>query len=131
MGRTPRLFDKVYRTVQRAQETAIAAMGPGIKVSDVDQAARRIIAESGLPVYEHGTGHGIGLDIHEARALNPHASDTMKPGQIITVEPGIYMPGKLGIRLEDDVMITDKGPQVLTQACKHFQRLEDYNCLER
>jgi Xaa-Pro aminopeptidase len=128
VGRAPRLFDKVYRTVQRAQQTAIAAMGPGIKVSDVDQAARRIIAESGLPVYGHGTGHGIGLDIHEAPALNPNASDTMKPGQIITVEPGIYMPGKLGIRLEDYVMITDKGPQVLTQACKHFQRLEDYSC---
>jgi Xaa-Pro aminopeptidase len=56
---------------------------------------------------------------------NPHASDTMKAGQIVTVGPGIYMAGKLGIRLEDDVMITDNGCQVLPQACKHFRRLED------
>ena len=126
VGRASRLFDKVYRAVRHAQQTAIAAMEPGMKVSNVDHTARRIIAESGLPVYGHGTGHGIGLDIHEAPAMNANTSDTIEPGQIITVEPGVYMPGRLGVRLEDDVMITDKGPQVLTQACKHFQRLEDY-----
>jgi crotonobetainyl-CoA:carnitine CoA-transferase CaiB-like acyl-CoA transferase len=65
------------------------------------------------------------LDIHEAPTLNRTTADTMKAGQIITVEPGIYLPDKLGVRLEDDVVITDKGTRVLTQACKHFQRLED------
>ncbi len=126
LGRMTRLYDKVYHTVQRAQRAAIAAMGPGIKLSHVDHVARRVIQEGGFPVYGHGTGHGIGLDIHEIPALNPSASGTMKAGQILTVEPGIYLPGKLGIRLEDDVMITDKGTRNLTQACKHFQRLEDH-----
>ncbi|MCP4451961.1 MAG: M24 family metallopeptidase, partial [Planctomycetes bacterium] len=114
------------QAVQRAQHAAIAAMGPGVTLSHVDHVARRIIQESGFPVYGHGTGHGIGLEIHEAPALNPTTSGTMKAGQIITVEPGIYLPDKLGIRLEDDVMITDRGTRVLTQACKHIRRLEDY-----
>jgi Xaa-Pro aminopeptidase len=126
LGRTTRLFDRVYQAVQRAQHAAIAAMGPGVKLAHVDHEARRIIRESGFPVYGHGTGHGIGLDIHELPTLNPNASDAMKAGQIITVEPGIYLPGKLGIRLEDDVLITDTGTRVVTQTCRHFQRLEDY-----
>ena len=100
--------------------------GPGIKLSDVDHAARGLIQASGFPVYGHGTGHGIGLEIHEAPTLNPHASDALTCGQIVTIEPGIYLPGKLGIRLEEDVMITAKGTQVLTRACRHFQRLEEY-----
>jgi len=126
IGHVSRLFDRVYQTVRRAQQAAIQSMGPGLKRSQMDYAARSLIQESGFPVYGHGTGHGIGLDIHEAPSLNRTASGVWEPGQIITVEPGIYLPGKLGIRLEDDIMITDQGTRILTQACKHFQRLEEY-----
>ncbi|MCF7973846.1 MAG: aminopeptidase P family protein [Phycisphaerae bacterium] len=126
IGRAPRLFNRVYDIVRQAQQAAIAIMGPGVKLSDVDHAARSLIQMSGFPVYSHGTGHGIGLDIHEAPTLNPNVSDTLKSGQIVTIEPGIYLPGKLGIRLEEDVMITARGTRVLTGTCPHFPTLEAY-----
>ncbi len=129
IGRTTRLFDKVYQTVKQAQLAAIAAMKPNVKLSDVDQEARHVIEKNGFPVYGHGTGHGIGLDIHETPSINPETSGKAQSGQIITVEPGIYLPGKLGIRLEEDVLITDKGTKVLTQACQQVSRLEDYQRL--
>jgi Xaa-Pro aminopeptidase len=126
IGRAPRLFEKAYQTVRQAQQAAIAAMGPGVRLSDVDRAARGLIQASEFPVYGHGTGHGIGLEVHEAPTMNPHASDVLTCGQIVTIEPGIYLPGKLGIRLEEDVLITSKGARVLTGACRHFQQLEAY-----
>jgi Xaa-Pro aminopeptidase len=125
IGRTTDLFYRVYQTVKQAQLAAIAAMKPNVKLSDVDQVARHIIQKNGFPVYGHGTGHGIGLNIHETPCINSNTSDRVQSGQIVTVEPGIYLPGKFGIRLEEDVLITDKGIKILTQACQQVSRLED------
>lgn len=108
-------FCHVYQTVACAQKAAIAAVGAGVKVCDVDAAARRVIEQAGLPVYGHGTGHGLGLQVHEIPYMS--ASDkktTLQLGQVITIEPGIYLPGRFGVRLEDDVLVTEKGGKVLT-----------------
>ncbi len=125
IGRTAPLFSKAYQTVREAQVTAIKALRPNVKLSDVDQSARHIIQEAGFPVYGHGTGHGIGLNIHEAPSINSTTPNRAQSGQIVTVEPGIYLPGKFGIRLEEDVLITDKGAKILTQACQQVSSLED------
>ena len=84
---------------------------------EVDAAARNAIRASGLPVYGHGTGHGFGLEIHEIPFLKEEAKGRLQAGQIITIEPGVYLPGKLGVRIEDDILITDDGCELLTGAC--------------
>ncbi len=117
-GITP-LYRKVYDVVERAQAAAIQAIRPGVKLTQVDVAARKVIEMSDLPVYGHGTGHGFGLEIHETPFLKPEAKGTLQPGQILTIEPGIYMPGKLGVRIEDDILVTETGHKILTRQCPH------------
>jgi Xaa-Pro aminopeptidase len=112
-------YRKVYDVVGQAQAAAIEAIRPGAKIAEVDAAARRVIENSDLPVYGHGTGHGFGLEIHEDPFLKPEAEGTLQPGQVITVEPGVYMPGKLGVRIEDDILVTEAGPKILTRQCPH------------
>jgi Xaa-Pro aminopeptidase len=110
-------YCRAYDVVEKAQTAAIHAAKAGVKLVDVDAAARNAIRESGLPVYGHGTGHGFGLEIHEIPFLKEGAKGELKAGQIITIEPGIYLPGKLGVRLEDDILITEDGCELLTGAC--------------
>lgn len=119
LGEPSALYRKVFNVVERAQAAAIKAMAPGVKLAAVDSAARDVIRQASLPVYGHGTGHGLGLEIHEQPFLKPDAKGTLKPGQVITIEPGIYIPGKLGVRIEDDVLVTDTGRRVLTRQCPH------------
>jgi Xaa-Pro aminopeptidase len=108
-------FEKVYRTVLAAQERAIAAIRPGVMARDVDAEARSVIEEAGFGrFFEHGLGHGLGLDIHEAPRLRKDSDVTLQPGMVITVEPGVYLPGWGGIRIEDDVLVTPDGCEVLT-----------------
>lgn len=112
---TPK-FRQVYRAVALAQRAAIEAVKAGAKVCDVDAAAREPIRRAGLPVYGHGTGHGLGLQVHESPYLSGvDKKGTLKAGQVITIEPGIYLPGQFGIRLEDDVLVTETGGKVITQ----------------
>jgi Xaa-Pro aminopeptidase len=73
-----------------------------------------VISNAALPVYGHGTGHGLGLEVHEGPVLSPLGKGELQEGMIITIEPGIYIPGKLGVRIEDDVLVTKKGCQILT-----------------
>ena len=116
VGRITPLFRKVYETVARSQQNAIHTIAGGVKGCDVDAAARSVIKETNLPVFGHGTGHGLGLEVHESPRLSSMDKKTvLKTGHVMTVEPGIYLPGKLGVRLEDDVLVTDKGVRVLTR----------------
>lgn len=116
VGKPSDLYCRVYQVVAQAQKAAIAAVRSGVKVCHVDAAARKVIEDAGLPVYGHGTGHGLGLQVHEGPYLAAiDKKTTLQAGQVITIEPGIYLPGKFGVRLEDDVLVTDKGGKVLTR----------------
>ncbi len=112
-------YQKAYDTVQEAQTAAIKMIKDGVEISKVDTAARKVIHKSGLPVYGHGTGHGLGLEVHELPVINPRNKSKLEAGQIITVEPGIYIPGRLGIRIEDDILVTKTGCQILTHNYPH------------
>lgn len=119
VGRPTAAYRAAYAVVEQAQAAAIAAARAGAKLSVVDEAARAVIRDSGFPVYGHGSGHGLGLEIHEIPFLKEDAKGALKVGQIITIEPGIYVPGKLGVRIEDDILITETGCQIVTSKCPH------------
>lgn len=118
-GKPTAAYRRAYEVVERAQAETIRAAKAGAALVEVDAVARDVIHESGLPVYGHGTGHGIGLEIHETPFLKEGAKGKLQAGEIITVEPGIYIPGKLGIRIEDDILITATGCEILTTQCPH------------
>ena len=116
VGKVTPLFKKVYETVAQSQQNAIAAVKAGIKACEVDAAARAVIAETDLPPFGHGTGHGLGLEVHESPGLSGIDKKTvLKAGHVVTVEPGVYLPGKLGIRLEDDILVTEQGAKILSR----------------
>ncbi|MDT8304215.1 MAG: Xaa-Pro peptidase family protein [Sedimentisphaerales bacterium] len=119
IGRPTAFYTKVYDVVEQAQAAAIKKIKAGVKMNEVDAAAREVIDKSDLPVYGHGTGHGLGLEIHESPFLKVGAKGILKAGQVITIEPGIYIPGKLGVRIEDDVLVTEDGCRILTRKCLH------------
>ena len=120
IGKPAAFYKKVYDVVEQAQAAAIKMIKAGVKMKRVDAAAREVIDKSGLPVYGHGTGHGIGLEIHESPFLKVESKGTLKAGQVITIEPGIYIPGRLGVRIEDDVLVTKTGCKILTHKCPHL-----------
>jgi Xaa-Pro aminopeptidase len=108
---------RVYDIVLEAQRRAIAAIKPGLQGSQVDAVARDYIAEQGYGEYfGHGLGHGLGLEIHDGRILTKKSEIVLRPGMIMTVEPGIYIPGWGGVRIEDDVLVTQRGSEVLTHS---------------
>lgn len=114
-GRIPPLKQKIYNTVLQAQELGIRKAGPGVKAKDVDLACRDFIEKKGYgKFFGHGTGHGVGLEIHEAPSVSHRSAEVLEPGMVITVEPGIYLPGQFGVRIEDMLLITDRGAEVLT-----------------
>ena len=116
VGKVTPFFRKVYETVARSQQNAIKAVQAGVKGCEIDAAARAVIAEADFPVFGHGTGHGLGLQVHETPVLSGADKKTvLKAGHVVTVEPGIYIPGKLGVRLEDDVLVTENGAKILTR----------------
>ena len=112
---------EAYEAVREAQEAAIAAVRPGISVAEVDAAARKVLRKAGLGRYfTHSTGHGVGLEIHEAPRVAAGQKEVLKPGMVITIEPGVYFPGKWGVRIEDMVAVTEGGCEVLTPTSKEF-----------
>jgi Xaa-Pro aminopeptidase len=119
VGKPTRLFEKAYDAVEQSQAAAIKLIKAGAKIQEVDAAARDAIRKCGLPVYEHGTGHGFGLEIHELPFLKAEGKGKLKAGEVLTIEPGIYLPGKLGVRIEDDVLVTESGCKILTRSCPH------------
>lgn len=108
-------MQRIHDTVRRANEAAIAVVKPGIACGDVDKAARDVISEAGYGEYFiHRTGHGLGLETHERPQIAEGVEDLLQPGTVFTIEPGIYVPGLGGVRIEDDVLVTDDGVEVLT-----------------
>ncbi len=106
---------RVYETVLRAQRAALETLGPGVPLADVDRAARKVIEEAGYGErFSHGTGHGVGLAVHEAPTIHARSSQVAEPGMVVTVEPGVYLPGRFGVRLEDTVVVTDTGYERIT-----------------
>jgi Xaa-Pro aminopeptidase len=109
----PALFKKAYNAVVKAHDSAIKAIKPGIKAAKVDEICRNAISSAGFEEFVHGTGHGTGLEVHESPAINRVSKEILKPGMVFSVEPGIYLPGKFGIRHENLVTVTEKGCKIL------------------
>ena len=112
---------QAYEAVRAAQQAAIDAVRPGVPVGEVDAAARKVLRKAGLARYfTHSTGHGVGLEIHESPRVADRQSELLQPGMVITIEPGVYFPGKWGVRIEDMVVVTAGGCEVLTPTSKEF-----------
>ena len=108
-----------YNSVLEAQQAGVAAVSSGVTCAEVDEAARSILRRDGLAnAFSHSTGHGVGLEIHEQPRIGAGQNTRLLPGMVITIEPGVYLPGKFGIRIEDMVAVTATGGQVLTPAPK-------------
>lgn len=119
----PRLL-KAYEALLEAQEAALKAVEPGVPCSDIDRIARESLKKRRLDKYfTHGLGHGVGLDIHEAPTLNPRSKEVLRAGMVITIEPGVYLPGQGGIRIEDLVLVTRGGHEVLSRTPKKLRVL--------
>jgi Xaa-Pro aminopeptidase len=121
VGPVPQDARRAYEAVREAQLAAIAAVRPGIPVGEVDAAARKVLRKAGLGRYfTHSTGHGVGLEIHEAPRVADGQPEMLQPGMVITIEPGVYFPGKWGVRIEDMVAVTAGGCEVMTPTSKDF-----------
>jgi Xaa-Pro aminopeptidase len=114
----------VYDFVLEAQEAAVAAVAPGVTAGEVDEAARSVLRRVKLDTYfSHSTGHGVGLEIHEGPRLAAKQKQVLEQGMVITIEPGVYMPGRFGLRIEDMVLVTARGGEVLTPSVKAWIEL--------
>jgi Xaa-Pro aminopeptidase len=114
----------VYDSVLEAQEAAVAAVAPGATAGDVDEAARSVLRRGKLDKYfSHSTGHGVGLEIHEGPRLAAKQKQVLEQGMVITIEPGVYLPGRFGVRIEDMVLVTATGGEVLTPSVKAWIEL--------
>lgn len=119
VGRLSREERTAYDAVLEAQQAGVAAVKPGATCAEVDEAARSVLRKAGLAKYfTHSTGHGVGLEIHEGPRLAAGQTQELKPGMVVTVEPGIYIAGKFGVRIEDMVAVTQRGNRVLTRSPK-------------
>mgnify|MGYP000458881069 CR=1 FL=1 len=116
---------RVYETVKAANLAAEAVIRPGIPMCDIDRAARKVIEDAGYgPFFTHRLGHGCGLDCHEPPDNSSSSPAIAEPGMVFSVEPGIYLPGKLGVRIEDLVLVTEDGCEVLNHASKELRVVE-------
>lgn len=112
---------KIYKIVFEAQLAVLRVLKNGVKCSDADKAARDVITEAGYGEYfRHSTGHGVGIEIHEKPFISPKSTATLRSGNVVTDEPGIYIPGKFGVRIEDMALITESGCKNLTKAPKEL-----------
>jgi Xaa-Pro aminopeptidase len=121
VGRATNPARDMYSAVLDAQQAAIAAVGPGVTAADVDEAARRVLRRRKLARYfTHSTGHGLGLEVHEAPRLAAGQQQRLEPGMVVTIEPGAYIADTQGVRIEDVVVVTASGREVLTPGDKEF-----------
>jgi Xaa-Pro aminopeptidase len=118
-SRPSKLYKKVYGLVLEANRRAIAAAKPGMTAKSLDKVARDFLEANGFgKAFGHSLGHGVGLEVHEEPAISHRANTRLEPGMIITIEPGVYLPGNLGVRIEDLVLITENGCEVLSSSAK-------------
>jgi Xaa-Pro aminopeptidase len=112
---------EIHALVAAAQETGRAALAPGAEVTAVDAAARAVIGDAGRGgEFLHGLGHGVGLQIHEAPLIGPTGSGALRAGMVVTVEPGVYVAGRGGVRIEDALVVRDTGPELLTRTTREL-----------
>jgi Xaa-Pro aminopeptidase len=115
---------EAYEAVLEAQESGIRAVRGGARCADVDEAARGVLRKAGLAeAFTHSSGHGVGLEIHEPPRIGTGQTTRLLPGMVVTIEPGIYLAGQFGVRIEDMVAVTRTGGQVLTPAPKALIQL--------
>jgi Xaa-Pro aminopeptidase len=117
---TPRANERAaYEAVLEAQQAAIEAVAAGVRCGDVDEAARSVLRRAGLAeAFSHSTGHGVGIEIHEPPRIASGQTTRLEAGMVVTIEPGVYLPGQFGIRIEDMVAATRTGGEILTPAPK-------------
>jgi Xaa-Pro dipeptidase len=121
VGEINQQLREIYETVLAANEAAIAAVRPGVSLASLDGAARDLIAAKGYGEYfMHRLGHGLGMDVHEYPSVHGENHETLRSGMVFTIEPGIYLPGAGGVRIEDDVLVTENGCEILTQFPKEL-----------
>lgn len=128
LGKATEEQRKVYQTVLEAQKLVIkhlVKLVNLIKAKEVDRVARDYIIKAGFPTMPHGLGHGIGLKVHEPPRLSPKSKDILKPGMVFSIEPGIYLPGKFGVRIEDLVVLEKSGPRILTKSPREIIELKN------
>jgi len=124
IGRIPPRLEEIYDVVLRAQAAGIGAIRSGIAAASADRAARSVVEAAGYgKEFVHGLGHGIGLEIHEAPALGRKAKTRLRPGMVVTVEPGVYLPGLGGVRIEDDVVVTKGGRRRLSSLPRDLESM--------
>ena len=119
VGRPTDEARNTYNAVREAQQAALDAIRPGKVIGEVDEAARKVLQKHKLARYfTHSTGHGVGLEIHELPRIAAGQREVLRPGMVITIEPGVYLPGKWGVRIEDMALVTEQGYKVLTPTSK-------------
>jgi len=122
LGRADKKFREVYSIVKDAHDRAIEAVRAGAACREIDRIARQVIEKKGYGQhFSHGTGHGVGLDVHEAPRLSALSDQVLEAGMVVTIEPGIYLPGHWGIRIEDMVLVKDDGCDILTKISKELK----------
>ena len=124
MGGANDFAKEIYNIVLESQLAGVRAAVPGAKLVDVDAASRTVIEDAGYGEYfVHSTGHGVGLDVHEGPYAAKTGSGELAEGMTLTIEPGIYVPGKGGVRIEDTLIITSGAPQIITQYPKELREV--------
>jgi len=122
LGRADEKFREVYAIVKEAHDRAIEAVRAGVACREVDRIARQVIEKKGYGLhFSHGTGHGVGLDVHEAPRLSALSDQILAAGMVVTIEPGIYIPGLWGVRIEDMVLVKEDGCEILTKMSKELK----------
>jgi Xaa-Pro aminopeptidase len=121
LGPASKAHQGMYQAVREAQLASIDSVRPGVEAGKVDQAGRLVLKKAGYGAYfTHSTGHGVGIEVHEAPRLAKGQTQKLAPGMIVTIEPGIYMPNEGGVRIEDMVLVTESGCEILTPTPKDF-----------
>ena len=114
-------FQEVYEIVKTAHDRALEAVKAGVSCAEIDSVARACIESAGLGrFFSHGTGHGVGLDVHESPRIAPSVQTILATGMVVTIEPGVYLPGQWGIRIEDTVLVRERDCEVLSKIPKNL-----------